>query len=50
MEYASRLAQANVQIEVHVYPGLPHAFDTFAPLCEPTKRAQMNRAQAASTL
>jgi acetyl esterase/lipase len=50
MEYASRLAQANVQVEVHVYPGLPHAFDTFAPLCEPTKRAQMNRAQAASTL
>ncbi|OJJ89308.1 alpha/beta hydrolase [Aspergillus glaucus CBS 516.65] len=50
MEYASRLMQANIQVEIHVYPGLPHAFDTFAPFCEPAKRARMNRVQAASTL
>jgi acetyl esterase/lipase len=50
MEYASRLMQASVQVELHVYPGLPHAFDVFAPLSEPTKRAQTNRMQAASTI
>ncbi|GKT87377.1 arylesterase monooxygenase [Colletotrichum tofieldiae] len=29
--FASKLASANVQMELHVYPGLPHIFDLFAP-------------------
>ncbi|KAK2036347.1 hypothetical protein LZ31DRAFT_601342 [Colletotrichum somersetense] len=30
--FASRLASANVQMELHVYPGLPHIFD-FTRIC-----------------
>ena len=31
IEYAKRLNQAGVPVELHVYPGGPHGFDTLAP-------------------
>lgn len=31
IEYATRLAKANVQLEFHLYPGVPHAFEAMAP-------------------
>lgn len=31
MSYASRLYQAGVPTELHLYPGAPHAFDSFTP-------------------
>jgi len=31
VDYAARLASAGVPIELHVFPGLPHGFDFFAP-------------------
>ncbi|WYZ36827.1 hypothetical protein EsH8_II_000333 [Colletotrichum jinshuiense] len=48
--FASKLALANVQMELHVYPGLPHIFDLFAPAAEVTKRARENRLRAAKSL
>ncbi|RYP19557.1 hypothetical protein DL765_003284 [Monosporascus sp. GIB2] len=44
-EYAARLAAANVDIEFHMYPGLPHGFD-YAFEIGPTKRAMENRIRA----
>jgi acetyl esterase/lipase len=38
--YAMRLYQAGVATELHVYPGLPHGFETAAPNAEVTKRCQ----------
>ncbi|KAL5365908.1 Alpha/Beta hydrolase protein [Aspergillus floccosus] len=48
--YAGRIAAANISVELHVYPGLPHAFEVFAPDAEPTKRAVADRHRAISTL
>jgi acetyl esterase/lipase len=31
MDYASRLLSAGVATELHVFPGAPHGFDSFAP-------------------
>ncbi|KAL0941301.1 uncharacterized protein CTRU02_204064 [Colletotrichum truncatum] len=48
--FASKLASADVQMEIHVYPGLPHIFDLFAGSIEPTERAKENRRRAARSL
>lgn len=48
--YAGRIAAANISVELHVYPGLPHAFEVYAPDAEPTKRAVADRHRAISTL
>ncbi len=37
--YATRLWAAGVSAELHVYPGVPHAFETFAPESEVARRA-----------
>ncbi|KAJ0158671.1 Carboxylesterase NlhH [Colletotrichum tanaceti] len=48
--FAGRLAAANVPLEMHVYPGLPHIFDLYAPTIELTRRAIENRLRAARSL
>ncbi|KAK2016913.1 hypothetical protein LZ32DRAFT_635548 [Colletotrichum eremochloae] len=48
--FASRLASANVQMELHVYPGLPHIFDLYGPLISLTQRARENRLRAVKSL
>ncbi|KAJ5688736.1 hypothetical protein N7462_003128 [Penicillium macrosclerotiorum] len=50
LKYASRIAAANIEVEIHVYPGLPHGYDIFAPLCAPSQRAISDRVRAVSTL
>lgn len=37
--YATRLYQAGVPTELHVYPGAPHGFDGFAPTSAVSRRA-----------
>jgi len=34
LSYATRLQEAGVTVELHVYPGCYHAFDTFAPMAQ----------------
>jgi acetyl esterase/lipase len=46
ISYASRLAQASVDTELHVYPGVPHAFELIAPDITPSKVAVLNRIRA----
>jgi len=41
--YASRLVEAGVQVEFHLYPGLPHAFEGAAPNAPIVKAALANR-------
>lgn len=50
LKYGSRIAEANIDVELHVYPSLPHAYDVFAPLSAPAKRAVTERINAASLL
>ncbi|KAG9497252.1 hypothetical protein J7337_012046 [Fusarium musae] len=44
--YAARLLAQNVPVELHVYPGVPHAFELIAPNIEVSKRAVENRRRA----
>lgn len=44
--YATRLLRAGVQTELHVYPGVPHAFDLIGPDLQVTKGAFANRVRA----
>jgi len=46
LEYAGRLAAANVDVEFHLYPGVPHAFEILAPQASVTQQAQANRLKA----
>jgi acetyl esterase/lipase len=39
VEYASRLMQSNVPVELHVYPGAFHGFDLLAPDATVSRRA-----------
>ncbi|RAH66546.1 alpha/beta hydrolase [Aspergillus aculeatinus CBS 121060] len=41
--FAAKIAAANIDLELHVYPGLPHIFEIYAPDCEPSQRAVENR-------
>lgn len=46
IDYAARLAKAGVEVELHVYPGLPHSFEAFAPNIRLAKMAFGNRVRA----
>ena len=40
IDYAQRLNQAGVAVELHVYPGVPHGFEVFAPDTAVARRAR----------
>jgi acetyl esterase/lipase len=44
IEYANRLARENVEVEFHLWPGLPHGFDGFLNLSwyERAKESRMS--------
>ncbi|CAK7200304.1 hypothetical protein SEUCBS139899_002995 [Sporothrix eucalyptigena] len=44
--YATRLLADGVDVELHVYAGIPHAFEVIAPNISATKRADENRLNA----
>ncbi|KAK0611026.1 Alpha/Beta hydrolase protein [Immersiella caudata] len=44
--YAGKLAAANVEVEFHLYPGLPHGWDLVARDLPATKKAEQNRVDA----
>jgi len=44
--YAGRLLKAGVEAELHVYPGVPHSFEAFAPNIKLAKMAFENRVRA----
>lgn len=48
--YATRIAAANISLELHVYPGVPHIFEVLASDSEPAKRAMANRMKAVMDL
>lgn len=46
VEYAQRFISANIPVELHVYKGVPHAFQRFAPKSGVATRAMANRLNA----
>lgn len=50
IDYASRLQKANVPVEFHLYPGLPHAFESLGGESTPFVLAQANRIRAIKSL
>lgn len=46
LEFAARLAKADVEVEVHLYAGVPHCFDLIAPGIPVTLNAKENRRRA----
>ncbi len=44
--YASRLVAEGIEVEFHLYPGLPHGYDLFAGGLEVSKRCFENRKRA----
>lgn len=45
-EYCRRLAAADIDVEYHLYPGVPHAFEALAPSITITQQAAANRMRA----
>jgi acetyl esterase/lipase len=43
LEYAARLAAAGVSTELHLHPGVPHAFEVAAPGIDVSRRAVADR-------
>ena len=46
VEYANRLIRADVDVELHLYPGVPHAFELLAPKITLTTQSAANRLRA----
>lgn len=46
LQYALKLLQANVQLECHVYAGVPHAWELLAPKIAVSQQAMKNRLNA----
>jgi acetyl esterase/lipase len=50
MEFADRLAKAHVEVEFHLYPGVPHAWEWVSLKTPVTQRAMQNRLRALAHL
>ncbi|KIW97260.1 uncharacterized protein Z519_02652 [Cladophialophora bantiana CBS 173.52] len=50
IKYVARHAEADIPVEMHVYPGLPHSFESFAPKISTAKTAVANRVKFISKL
>jgi acetyl esterase/lipase len=50
MEFADRLARAHVEVEFHLYPGVPHAWEWVSLKAPVTLRAMQNRLRALARL
>ncbi|KAE8348286.1 Alpha/Beta hydrolase protein [Aspergillus coremiiformis] len=48
--YAARIAAANISLDFHVYPGVPHGFEVYGSSAEVSQRAFANRFKAITTL
>jgi acetyl esterase/lipase len=46
VDYAARLQRAGVAVELQLYPGVPHAFEVFAPKAAVSRRAMAARVRA----
>lgn len=46
IQYAGRVANAGVPVELHVYPGVPHGFELFAPETQMAELVMQNRIRA----
>lgn len=46
LEFSAKLAKADVEVELHLYTGLPHCFDIIAPTIPITISAWQNRLRA----
>ncbi|KAK5044551.1 hypothetical protein LTR84_010675 [Exophiala bonariae] len=46
IEFARRLTEVDVSVEFHLYPGVPHAFETMAPGIWSSRLAVQNRVRA----
>lgn len=46
VSYVARFVAANIEPEIHVYPGVPHGFEDIAPDIGVAKRAKANRLRA----
>lgn len=46
VEYARKMMSSGVSVELHVHPGVPHAWEFFAPDAEVSKRAIQDRIRA----
>jgi acetyl esterase/lipase len=44
--YVAKLVAANIEVEFHLYPGLPHGFELVAPGIPVTRMATENRVRA----
>ncbi len=42
LDYVTRLAQAGVEVEFHLYPGSYHCFEVFVPEAKISQRAIQN--------
>nr|AVY05523.1 arylesterase/monoxygenase [Nodulisporium sp.] len=50
MEYALRFVKASISTEFHLYPGLPHGWEAYAPFISTTQRAIGNRHRALTSM
>lgn len=50
LEYALRLGRAGVEVEFHLHPGVPHAFEVFARDSAVARRALADRARVLRSL
>ena len=48
--YASRIAAENIDLEFHLYPGMPHGFEAIAPGVSVSQHARVNRVAAIKKL